>query len=71
MLPAYFDPVVPGLVPAFAAAMRGEFAWVAVAALAGTAAVVALVVLDLLRSRRRARSHPTAVRAGREFRDAA
>jgi hypothetical protein len=61
MLPAYFDPIVPGLVPAFAATMRAEFACVGAAALIGVAAVVCLVVLELLRTRspRRACRTPT------------
>ncbi len=52
MFPAYIDPIAPGLVPAFAGALRAEFAWVAVAGLVGVLAVVALVVREAYRTRK-------------------
>jgi hypothetical protein len=53
MLPAYIDPMAPGLAPAFANALRVPFAWVAAVGLAGILTVVALVVAEGIRSRRR------------------
>ena len=60
MFPAYFDPIVPGLVPAFRGVLRLELAWLAAAALVGAVAVVGLIVLDAARSpRRRPQRTPT------------
>ncbi|MGH7894425.1 MAG: hypothetical protein ACREQL_07135 [Candidatus Binatia bacterium] len=52
MFPAYIDPIAPGLVPAFANALRVPFAWLAAVGLLGVLAVVALVVAEVVRSRR-------------------
>ena len=52
MFPAYIDPIAPGLVPAFAAALHVEFLGIAAAALVGILTVVCLVALDAARARR-------------------
>ena len=54
MIPAYFDPIVPVL-PDFGPALAWLVAWIALAVLAGMAAVLHLT----LRSARRARSGPS------------
>ena len=66
MFPAYFDPAVPGLIPAFTGVLRVEFAWLAAAALVGVGAIVGLVVLDAARSRRRRPQRTPTDRALRE-----
>ena len=58
MWPAYFDPIVPTLLPAFDAAIHSGLVWTAVVASIGMAAITCLVVREAIRSHGRSGQIP-------------